>query len=410
VWSFATEPYVIVEDFERYADKAGAEVYATWIDGYADDYKSSGSTVGWAISKNGTFGETTIINSGKQSMPLAYDNLSKATYSEATRTFDTPQDWSNHRIKALTLRFYGNTANVAQQMYVKINATKVLYDGAPEDLLRKQWQMWYIDLSALQVSKVTSLSIGFDRLGAVGGKGTVFFDDLRLYGYDRVLITPVAPSTTGLQLEYQFEGNLNDSSGKGRKGSVKGAPLYMAGKMGQAISLDGGDDYVNVDGYKGILADAAGVQQPFTVCAWIKTATNGRDIIAWGTNAGGQRMNFRVDTVLRLEHGGGNMRGTNGPSLLDNEWHHVAATVPQGGTLPDTRLYVDGGDVSAPASATAAYNLKTNVDVAIGMGGSIATGRFFQGLIDDARIYDRVLSPGEIASLAGRTVPFDKPF
>ncbi|MCU0917559.1 MAG: hypothetical protein MUC88_23785 [Planctomycetes bacterium] len=410
VWSFATEPYVAVENFERYTDKAGEEIWSTWIDGYADDFKSSGSTVGSINSKNGTFGETTIVHSGRQSMPLAYDNLSKATYSEATQAFDAPQDWSNHGIKALTLRFYGDPANVAQQMYVKINSTKVLYDGAPESLLRKQWQMWYIDLSALKVSKVTSLSIGFDRLGAVGGKGTVFFDDLRLYGYDRVLITPGAPSATGLQLQYQFEGNLNDDSGKGRKGSVKGAPQYLAGKVGQAISLDGGDDSVNVDGYKGILADAAGVQQAFTVCAWIKTATNGRDIIAWGTNVGGQRMNFRVDTVLRVEHGGGNMRGTNGPSLLDNEWHHVAATVPQGGTLPDTRLYVDGGDVSAPASATAAYNLKANVDVAIGMGGSIATGRFFLGLIDDARIYDRVLSPGEIASLAGRTVPFDKGF
>ena len=92
---------------------------------------------------------------------------------------------------------------------------------------------------------------------------------------------------------------------------------------GQKLSLYGTADYVNIDGYKGILADAAGVQQPFTVCAWIKTAVNG-DIIAWGTNTAGQRMNLRVDTVLRVEHGNGNIRGTNGPSLLDNEWHHVA--------------------------------------------------------------------------------------
>jgi len=256
---------------------------------------------------------------------------------------------------------------------------------------------------------VKSLSIGFDRTGG-GGTGKVLIDDIRLYSYDRQLVTPKAPDPAGLQVQYLFEGNAADTSGKGRNGSLKGAPTFVAGKVGQAISLNGTADYVNVDGYKGIVADAAGVQQPFTVCAWIKTATNARDIIAWGTNTGGQRMNFRVDTVLRLEHGAGNMRGTNGPSLLDDEWHHVAATVPLGGTLPDTRLYVDGVGVSAPASATAAYNLKANVDVAIGMGGSIATGRFFKGLIDDARIYDRVLLPGEIASLAGRTVPFDKGF
>jgi len=171
---------------------------------------------------------------------------------------------------------------------------------------------------------------------------------------------------------------------------------------GQAISLDGFDDYVNIDGYKGVLADAAGVQQAVTICAWIKTATNAMDIVTWGTNVAGQRMSFRVDTVIRVEHGSGNIRGTNGPSLLDDEWHHVAATVPRGATMMDVRLYVDGLDVSGPGSSTAAFNLTANVDVAIGMGGP-AAARFFNGLIDDARIYDRDLSAGVYLSSADGT-------
>ena len=36
--------------------------------------------------------------------------------------------------------------------------------------------------------------------------------------------------------------------------------------------------------------------------------------------------------------------------------------------------------------------------------------RWLDGCIDDVRIYDYELSHGEIASLAGRTKPFDKPF
>ena len=36
--------------------------------------------------------------------------------------------------------------------------------------------------------------------------------------------------------------------------------------------------------------------------------------------------------------------------------------------------------------------------------------RFFMGLIDDVRIYDRALTQEEIAWLADRTKPFDKPF
>jgi hypothetical protein len=256
---------------------------------------------------------------------------------------------------------------------------------------------------------VTSLSIGFDRIGATGGTGMVLIDDIRLYPLERQLITPADPGVAGLQAQYQFEGNANDISGKGRNGSLKGAPMFVAGKAGQAISLNGTADYVNIDGYKGILADAAGVQQPLTLTAWIKTATNGRDIIAWGTNAGGQRMNFRVDTVLRVEHGAGNILGSNGPRLIDNEWHHVAATVPKGGRIMDVLLYVDGANVTPPSTTTAAFNLQPNIDVVIGQGGTQGS-RFFLGLIDEARIYDRVLSAEEIAWLSGRTMPFDKPF
>jgi hypothetical protein len=43
------------------------------------------------------------------------------------------------------------------------------------------------------------------------------------------------------------------------------------------------------------------------------------------------------------------------------------------------------------------------------MGGPTG-GRFITGLIDDARIYDRALTPEEAAGLGGRTEPFDKAF
>lgn len=52
------------------------------------------------------FAEQVIVNSGRQSMPLAYGNTN-AQYSETTRTFAGPQNWSNYGIKGLTLRFAG---------------------------------------------------------------------------------------------------------------------------------------------------------------------------------------------------------------------------------------------------------------------------------------------------------------
>jgi hypothetical protein len=108
---------------------------------------------------------------------------------------------------------------------------------------------------------------------------------------------------------------------------------------------------------------------------------------------------------LQREHA----RGTNGPSLLDDQWHHVTVRVPEGAALMDARLYVDGRGVNAPANSRTAFNLTAGVDVAIGAGGT-QTGRFFKGLIDEVRIYDRALPLAEIMGLAGQTTPVAQPF
>ncbi|MBP8912990.1 MAG: hypothetical protein KBI32_15925, partial [Phycisphaerae bacterium] len=98
------------------------------------------------------------------------------------RTFDSPQDWTKHGIKTLTVWFYGDSANVAQQMYVKINNTKIPYDGEAANLTVAQWQMWQIDLTGLNVGSVRTLSIGFDRINGIGGAGKILIDDIRLSG------------------------------------------------------------------------------------------------------------------------------------------------------------------------------------------------------------------------------------
>ena len=105
------------------------------------------------------------------------------------------------------------------------------------------------------------MTIGIQGPGATG---TLLLDDVRLYSYDRQLIAPADPGTAGLQAHYEFEGNTNDSSGNSRHGTAAGNPIFGEGKVGQAIGLDGLGDYVNIDGYKGVLGSSA-----ITVAAWI---------------------------------------------------------------------------------------------------------------------------------------------
>lgn len=214
------------------------------MDGYG--VPANGATAGYPnpnFFQDEHYVETTIVHGGAQSMPLFYDNTT-ATYSEVTANvadLRVGQDWTMHGIKALTLRFFGDPTNVVQQMYVKLNGTKVAYDGSAENTRLAGWQMWYIDLASIGVnlSNITELTIGFERIGAAGGQGMVLLDSIRLYSYDRQLITPVDPGAVGLQAHYEFEGNTNDSSGNARHGTAVGNPVFEAGKVGQAIGLDG---------------------------------------------------------------------------------------------------------------------------------------------------------------------------
>ena len=177
LWSFDTQEYLVVEDFESYND-VDRRIFDTWIDGWVND---TGSTVGHLETP---FAERSIVRSGRQSMPFYYDN-SATTYSEATVNLADLQvgpDWTLHGVEALTLYFHGDPDNSAEQMYVKLNGSKIVYDGDAGYLTQALWRPWNVNLADLNVNlrSVTELSIGFERAGAAGGKGVVYFDDLRL--------------------------------------------------------------------------------------------------------------------------------------------------------------------------------------------------------------------------------------
>ena len=84
VWSFTTQEYAVVDDFESYTDtEAAASTTAGSMAGPTTPARSSAI---WQAP----FAEQTIIHGGKQSMPFEYNNVKTPYYSEAERTFDTP--------------------------------------------------------------------------------------------------------------------------------------------------------------------------------------------------------------------------------------------------------------------------------------------------------------------------------
>ena len=128
------------------------------------------------------FAERTIVRpDSTQSMPLMYDN-SAASSEVVVNTDDLAigRDWSMGSPTTLTLWFYGDPNNAAAQLYVKVGSTKIDYAGDADALTSATWTQWNIDLAGINLSNVSSLTIGLDRIGS--GTGIVYIDDIRLYG------------------------------------------------------------------------------------------------------------------------------------------------------------------------------------------------------------------------------------
>ncbi len=109
LWSFTTQEYAAVDDFESYTDAEGGRIYESWVDGWTNN---TGSVVGYLQSP---FAETTIVHGGKQAMPFEYNNIKTPYYSETERTFDTPQNWTTNSADTLALWFRGFPAGFTDQ-------------------------------------------------------------------------------------------------------------------------------------------------------------------------------------------------------------------------------------------------------------------------------------------------------
>ncbi len=174
-------------------------------------------------------------------------------------------------------------------------------------------------------------------------------------------------------------------------GILMNGPIWTDGIIDGGLSFDGIDDYLEIPGYKGIPGGASR-----TCMAWIKTIQPTDEIISWGEDYTGGRWVIRVNEggQLRAEVQGGNIIGTT--VINDGSWHHIAVVLEDDGSpdVNEAKLYVDGNLETISSSADEPIHTGSYQNVQIGM---YYTGeRYFEGLIDDVRIYDQVLSESEI--------------
>jgi hypothetical protein len=395
IWNFTTTDHLVVDDFESYNDLEPTEpgskrVFNVWIDGYG--IATNGSLVGYEVPP---FCEQTIVHGGEQSMPFFYSNTGGAASSEAELPLSPAQDWTAAQVKTLAVHFHGAEGNTGQ-LYVKINGTKVPYDGQATNLAQAGWQAWNIDLasSGASLQNVTKLAVGIDGNGAAG---TLYFDDIGLYPYERQFITPSAPDNARLIGHWKFDGDMQDSSGRGNHSTAGASAAFVTGKVGSnALDLRGAD-YVVIDG---VVDDITSTD--ITISIWIKTTQSDEgQLVAANTAASDHPFMFGLQGGKPYVNDGDDTQF--GSPVNDDLWH-ILTYVRSGST---GYVYADG---ALRGTYPAGFSLASVTRWSIGQEWDIGPSDFYTGAVDDVRFYDYPLSAGEVAWLAGKTQPFDKPF
>ena len=210
---------------------------------------------------------------------------------------------------------------------------------------------------------------------------------------DATLFVNLAPSTDAIGV-FGFENSVTNSRGFNH-GTATGTTSYSAGVNGQALNFNGTNNYVTLP---------AGIMNVGDITIATRIFWNGgaiwQRIFDFGTgtsqyffltpNSVSGTLRFAITT----SGNGAEQRLDTGTMMPSNQWIHLAVVL-QGGTVG--KLYVNGALAVSNAITLRPSNMNPSLNY---IGKSQFPDPLFNGKMDDFQIYNRALSPFELACLA----------
>lgn len=231
-------------------------------------------------------------------------------------------------------------------------------------------------------------------------------DDVRVYG--RALSAKEIAEVYGLVGWWKFDetsgSTAYDSSGAGNHAThTGGTPQWVAGRVNNAIELDGTDRYLTVS----TIADSLNGSDGFSAAVWVKSdvVNNDRGVFYGqaSTNtdtnigfrydkdgaSGGAKQCIKASTMTTTA----NPQVETGSYVQTQEWQHLTMTWRSGSAI---KFYVNGVEQTATYATTANGGvLKDVATLHIGTGGY---PQKWDGKLDDLRIYNRAIGADEVAA------------
>lgn len=218
--------------------------------------------------------------------------------------------------------------------------------------------------------------------------------------FDTVSATNLSQNLVGLWRFNEFSDIVaSDSSGSGNNGTVVDA-TWTTGKLDNALSFDGSGDYVSMGDL--FYSDT------FTVCAWIKlnslAGATAKTIVLKGNSSGVtagtlewvfQVEDDKVALVSNNSSGAAALIVGYATVLSAGQWYHACGV--QGGNGNTGYLYLNGVEDDNASQTSAMRNSASLIQVGVRRNNNDA--RYFDGLIDDVRIYNVALTASDVKSL-----------
>jgi len=351
--------------------------------------KNVGTTpsAGWILQLAASYGFTFTVDGGT--------DLVRTTSTSAI----SPNTWSH-----ITVTWDG-VITTASSVHIFVNGVEASYATTTNGVSR--------------VSDATSsVYIGNDSTGAATFNGTI--DEVKIYNYaisQKQIISdyngghPIGGSPVGSQaVYYKFDEGygtaFHDSGPNKMDGVITGAGWTNQGKFGKALFFNGtSSQYATVTDSTGSALDITGA---ITISAWIKNnVASGGSLdggivykspnIFGATNTKVYEIGF-LDGIFYWQRG----NGAGGDDSLSftwdlgaGSWHHIVAVWDGTTTSEAMKIYVDGR-LKTKGAANIASIRTTNDPLSISGHSGAFSYEFFDGLIDEVKIYSSALSVSQI--------------
>ncbi|MFA4817187.1 MAG: LamG-like jellyroll fold domain-containing protein [Parcubacteria group bacterium] len=193
----------------------------------------------------------------------------------------------------------------------------------------------------------------------------------------------------------------SDSSGNNNAGILMNGAVWTNGKLNGGLSLDGINDYVQVPS-SSKLRPVSGI----SFGGWLKTSGVNNNFVmehpkdpwvSYAMRVSGSGSSAKINCKIGYDSGTSTHQVTSLAAVGDNTWHHAMCVYDK----QNLKVYVDGIESGLIAGANNIYYYGS---VGVRLGFHYESGTYFNGFLDDMRIYNLALGASEVAALYGGSV------